>query len=480
MTSAVGTARGESGTDSPLELWGGIECTVNRVGDRYFDQVAQSGHDARITGDLERFAGLGLRTLRYPVLWERVAPGSQRYPDWEETDAALLKLRSLGVGVIAGLVHHGSGPRYTSLIDPVFPERLSDYATMVAERYPWIEMWTPINEPLTTARFSGLYGLWYPHARNDYAFVRAFMNECIAIRAAMDAVRQVNPAARLIQTEDLGRTYSTPSLRYQAEFENHRRWLTFDLLTGRIDPHHVMWDYLVTNGASRAELSGFVDNPCPPDLIGINHYPTSERFLDERVDLYPIHMRGGNGKDAYVDVEAVRALEDGIAGHLGVLREASSRYQLPLAITEVHLGCTVDEQLRWLSEAWQAALQLRAEGGAVAAVTVWALLGCFGWDGLLTKECGRYEPGAFDVSDGEPRLTLLGEMVRALAQTGHFEHPSLDSTPWWRKPSRICYAPYRHGQSLPRSATTRPTLEASAGTVETTEDSGVLIDGVGG
>jgi dTDP-4-dehydrorhamnose reductase len=179
MTALDRTPEAASPSDSPLELWGGIECTVNRVGDKYFDQIAQSGHDHRLTGDLERFAALGLRTLRYPLLWERVAPGAHRYPDWRRTDTAMLKLRDLEIDVIAGLVHHGSGPRYTSLIDPTFPERLRDYARMVAQRYPWLEMWTPVNEPLTTARFSGLYGLWYPHARNDYAFVRAFMNECV-------------------------------------------------------------------------------------------------------------------------------------------------------------------------------------------------------------------------------------------------------------------------------------------------------------
>ena len=38
-----------------LQLWGGIECTVNRVGDRYFDQVILTGHEHRID-DLDRFA----------------------------------------------------------------------------------------------------------------------------------------------------------------------------------------------------------------------------------------------------------------------------------------------------------------------------------------------------------------------------------------------------------------------------------------
>ena len=56
------------------------------------------------------------------------------------------------------------GPAYTSLADPEFPEKLAEYAGAVAKRYPWIGHYTPVNEPLTTARFSGWYGLWYPTA----------------------------------------------------------------------------------------------------------------------------------------------------------------------------------------------------------------------------------------------------------------------------------------------------------------------------
>ncbi|RYG78373.1 MAG: glycoside hydrolase, partial [Alphaproteobacteria bacterium] len=42
----------------PLELWGGHECTVNRVGDVWMDQTIRSGHQDRI-GDLDLFAELG-------------------------------------------------------------------------------------------------------------------------------------------------------------------------------------------------------------------------------------------------------------------------------------------------------------------------------------------------------------------------------------------------------------------------------------
>src|ERR671912_1225519 len=103
-----------------IELWGGIECTANRAGDRWFDQMARCGHDAR-PEDLDRIAALGVRTLRYPVLWERVAPESMADCDWRWSDERLARLRHLGIRPIVGLLHHGSGPSYTSLIDPRFP-----------------------------------------------------------------------------------------------------------------------------------------------------------------------------------------------------------------------------------------------------------------------------------------------------------------------------------------------------------------------
>ena len=45
-------------------------------------------------------------------------------------------------------------------------------AARVAARYPWVLDWTPVNEPVTTARFSGLYGHWYPHLCDFGTFMR--------------------------------------------------------------------------------------------------------------------------------------------------------------------------------------------------------------------------------------------------------------------------------------------------------------------
>lgn len=440
---------------APLEIWAGIECTVNRVGDDYFEQLERNGHADRLD-DLDRFAALGIRALRYPVLWERIAPNGLKSADWRWTDERLARLRELNVRPIAGLVHHGSGPRSTSLIDPTFPEQLAEFARAVADRYPWLTHYTPINEPLTTARFSGLYGHWYPHGRDALTFARALLIECRAVGLAMQAIRQVNPQAQLVQTEDLSKIFSTPHLAYQAEFENTRRWLTFDLLCGRVTADHSMWRYLCWLGIEQSELEWFLAHPCPPDIIGINHYLTSDRFLDERLDRYPPHTHGGNGRDVYADVEAVRVCADGIAGHQTLLQETWERYKLPIAITEVHLGCTREDQLRWLKEAADAVEALRSIGTDIRAITVWSLLGAYDWNSLLTRADNYYEPGVFDlrptsIAPAPPRPTAIATLTQQMAQGQPPTHPVLATLGWWRRPDRLLYPPVHCTHTSPNS-----------------------------
>ncbi|HEX8476034.1 MAG TPA: family 1 glycosylhydrolase [Pyrinomonadaceae bacterium] len=440
---------------SEVELWGGVECTVNRVGDQYFDQLERNGHDRRI-GDLDLFAALGVRALRYPVLWERTAPDGLENADWSWPDERLRRLRELDIRPIVGLVHHGSGPRTTSLVDSSFPEKLADYARAVARRYPWVDAYTPVNEPLTTARFSALYGLWYPHARDTESFARALFTQCRAIVLAMRAIREVNPAAQLIQTDDLGKTYSTPRLRYQAEFDNERRWIAFDLLTGRVTREHAMWKYFISAGIAESELAWFLDNPCPPDIIGVNHYLTSERFLDDRMERYPACTHGGNGRHAYADVEAVRVLAEGVAGVRGLLPEAWERYGLPLAVTEVHLGCTREEQMRWFKEVWDTARELRRAGDVdVRAVTAWSLLGAFDWNRLLTCSEGHYESGVYDLRGKrtEPRPTALAPMLAQLSQGRSYTHPVIEGPGWWRRLERLIYPSVRRRRVRASTAT---------------------------
>jgi dTDP-4-dehydrorhamnose reductase len=440
---------------APLALWGGVECTVNRVGNTYRDQLVLSGHHDRID-DLAAFAAIGIERLRYPVLWERVAPHAPHARDWRWSDRRLAEVRRQGMAPIAGLLHHGSGPAYTSLVDDDFPALFADFAGAVAARYPDILDWTPINEPLTTARFSALYGHWYPHARDAESFFRALLNQIDATRRAMAAIRRVSPTARLIQTEDLGETFSTAALADVARYYNDRRWLTWDLLCGRVVPGHPLWAEIAGVGLAD-RLRAIADDPCPPDVIGVNYYVTSDRYLDRDPAHGPVPAAG------FHDHVAARAMAPLPEGLPSLLRQAHKRYGMPTALTECHIGCTRDEQLRWVNECWRACTEARASGIDLVAFTAWALTGSTDWDSLVTKARGHRETGAFALAGSAIRPTALTDLLTRLHE-GESQaacvrrYPVLAAPGWWRRPAQRAPAT----ASSTAVAKTRPLLIAGA------------------
>lgn len=422
--------------NSNPELWGGIECTINRVQDRFFDQLRYSGHYNR-DEDIDNIAALGVKSLRYPILWEFHEPRKGMEIDWSWITARLEKIRSHNILPIAGLVHHGSGPNYTNLLDDNFPELLAGYAKKVAIMFPWLEYYTPVNEPLTTARFSGLYGLWYPHATNDISFARMLINQMKAVVLAMKAIREINPHAKLIQTEDLGKTYCSKRLYYQATFENERRWLSFDLLCGKVKPGHRMWAYFKRLGIPEESMEFFTENPCPPDVMGFNYYVTSERYIDENLSKYPECTYGGNELQEYADVEAIRIKMSEPHGLAVLLREAASRYSLPMAITECHLSCTREEQMRWFAQTWDSCKVLVKEGYDIRAVTAWSLFGAHGWKDLLTSKKMEYESGIFDIRSPNSRPTALAGLIKSLDNNDESKHPLIKGKGWWQRDLRF-------------------------------------------
>lgn len=419
-----------------VEIWGGVECSVVRIDGTVHDQLKMNGHEDRLE-DLDLFAGLGLRKLRYPLLWEKYI--SQKELFFVLHDERLKRMRSLGMEPIAGLLHHGSGPFDTDMMQDDFAERLADYAEIIASRYPWIEYYTPVNEPLTTARFSGLYGIWYPHKKDDYAFARMFLNELKGIVLSMQRIRQINPDAKLVQTEDIARIHSTPLLKSQADLENERKWLTYDVLTGKFDSDHIFWKYFIDIGIRKQDLDFFTNNVLPPDVCGFNYYVTSERFLDHRIQHYPDVCIGGNDFYDYADIEVVRVGNQSLAGIENLLREAINRYQLPVALTEIHLACTREEQLRWFYEAWIAVNNLHSEGHDIRGITAWSLLGSFDWNTLLQVKGAYYESGVFDIRSGKPRSTALADLVKSLTGKANIQKNLLSIPGWWNRNVRIKY-----------------------------------------
>jgi dTDP-4-dehydrorhamnose reductase len=429
---------GKKSTRKP-EIWGGIECSFNRVKDQYMDQLQYGGHYDRVLEDVEAIAALGIRTVRYPLIWERLHPSPGSHIDWNAVATPLNALRKRGVVPIAGLVHHGSGPRHADLLSDRFAPALAEFAGAVAEAFPWIEYYTPVNEPLTTARFSCLYGLWFPHRRSDRAFARAFINEMKGVVLSMKEIRRINPGAKLVQTEDLAKIYSTARLKYQADFENHRRWLSWDILCGKVTRYHPLWEYFVACGILPDALQFFVDNPCPPDIIGVDYYATSERYLDEALDKYPAHTHGSNHFERYADVEAFRVRHSHPCGIKQLLKETWERYHLPIAVTEVHINCDFDNQIRWFGEIRDTCVALINKGVDIRSVTAWALFGSYGWNALLTKANGDYESGAFDVRTGVPIATPVAEYLANVIRDPDHLHPAQSQKGWWRREDRFIF-----------------------------------------
>ncbi|HLI77933.1 MAG TPA: hypothetical protein VKV02_13390, partial [Acidobacteriaceae bacterium] len=291
-----------------------------------------------------------------------------------------------------------------------------------------------------TARFSALYGHWYPHERSFGGYARALVNQIKGTVLSMRAIRAITPGAQFVSTEDGGKTWSTPALHEICEEREQRRWLGLDLLCGRVDRAHPLFPFLIRHGITEREILWFADNPCPPDVIGLNYYLTSDRFLDHRVWMYPDWLAGGDtGSEPLVDIEAVRLRQGGIAGVGAILTEAWERYRLPVAITECHLGGGWDgDPVRWLAEVWTEAAETRRAGVDVAAITVWSLLGSWDWCSLVTCDNGVYEPGVFDIRGGNPIPTPLAAAVKSLAGG---EPLQAEGAGWWRHPERFNFAP---------------------------------------
>lgn len=421
-----------------LSIWAGIECTINRVQDSYFDQLDYAHFYTHLP--IDKLSDLGIEKLRFPILWEKHQPTLEGEIDWSWADTHLNKLNAMDIEPIAGLVHHGSGPAFTHLLDPQFPYLLAAYAKQVATRFPHINYYTPVNEPLTTARFSGLYGLWFPHHKKDASFLLMLLHQLKGVVLAMQEIRKINPCAKLVQTEDLSKIYSTPKLSYQAKFENKRRWLTYDLLSGKVNEAHPLWKFITKKHGIPVELFRFfTENVMVPDVFGFNYYVTSERYLDENLQNYPAHTHGGNGRHRYADVEAVRVQINENTGIKMLLTEAWERYKQPIAVTEVHLHCHREEQLRWFKHVWDNCVELRKEGIDIRGVTSWALFGSFGWDKLLTKPRGNYEPGVFDIRNGSARATALAAFIKDRT-TRDIKSISIENeSGWWSRDTRFLY-----------------------------------------
>jgi dTDP-4-dehydrorhamnose reductase len=135
-------------------------------------------------------------------------------------------------------------------------------------------------------------------------------------------------------------------------------------------------------------------------------------------------------------VEAIRIDLKEPHGPEILLQELWQRYKIPVAITEVHLHCSREEQVRWLQHMNDVALKLK-DSIDIRAVTAWSLLGSFGWNKLLTDINCDYETGAFDISAGYARPTALATRIKELSASEITSPHFLPQDGWWKQDSRF-------------------------------------------
>jgi beta-glucosidase/6-phospho-beta-glucosidase/beta-galactosidase len=329
------------------------------------DQMMASGHDSRWREDFGLARALGVDCLRYGPAYYRTHIGPGRY-DWSFADEAFAELRRLELAPIADLCHFGLPDWLGDFQNPDFPRYFAEYAEAFARRYPWICLYTPVNEMLVTAEYSALRGYWNEQLRSDRAFVTALAHVVEANIRATEAIRRVC-RPWFVQNEST-RYYhpSNPDAVAWADYLNERRFLTLDLNYGRQPSDHMV-GYLLANGMSRARIERLIRHDISPACVmGTDYYEGSEQMV------FP----DGSTRDS-------NAL-----GYSGVTRQYFDRYRLPIMHTETN---QIEERdaVSWLERQWTNVLHLRQEGFPIIGFTWYSLTDQVDWDIDLRERRGR-------------------------------------------------------------------------------------------
>ena len=108
------------------------------------DELESCGHYQQWSTDFDRVEELGIRFLRYGPPLHKTFLGPNRY-DWSFCDTVFPDLRRRGIIPITDLCHFGVPDWIGNFQNPDFPELFEQYASAFARRYPWIQLYTPVN-----------------------------------------------------------------------------------------------------------------------------------------------------------------------------------------------------------------------------------------------------------------------------------------------------------------------------------------------
>ncbi len=373
----------------------GIENSVPTLdgGRIRIDQMDACGHYARWQEDFALVKELGLEFLRYgpPIHLTYLGPG--RY-DWSFADETFGELRRLRIVPIVDLCHFGVPDWIGNFQNPDFPVLFESYARDFARRFPWAQLYTPVNEMFICALFSARYGWWNEQQASDRSFVTAIKHLVQANVLAMRAILELRPDAIFIQSESSEYFHAeNPAAIGPAEHLNALRFLPLDLNYGRrVDSD--IYEYLMDSGMTREEYHFFLDNRLKQHcILGNDYYATNEHRVSADGTVVP------SGE---------------VFGYDEITRHYFDRFRLPVMHTETNCaeGPTGQEAVDWLWKQWANVLRVRNDGVPIVGFTWYSLTDQMDWDTALRERNNRVYPvGLFDL---DRRIRPVGECYRKL------------------------------------------------------------------
>jgi beta-glucosidase/6-phospho-beta-glucosidase/beta-galactosidase len=343
------------------------------------DELEKCNHYKLWQKDFDLVQELGINFLRYgpPIHTTWLGPGKY---DWSFADVTFQDLLRRNIAPIVDLCHFGVPDWIGNFQNPEFPALFGQYAKAFAQRFPWVQLYTPVNEMYICAQFSARYGWWNEQLSGDKPFVTALKYIVKANVLAMQAILEVRPDAIFIQSESSEYFHAeNPAAIKPAETMNAERFLSLDLNYGK-RVNSSMYEFLMDNGMTREEYHFFLENKMKRHCImGNDYYFTNE------------HRVSADG--------STRASGE-IFGYHVITSQYHDRYRLPVMHTETNIwqGPNGDEAVNWLWKEWANVLRVRNDGVPMVGFTWYSLTDQVDWDTALRENNNRLCPvGLYDL-----------------------------------------------------------------------------------
>ena len=328
------------------------------------DEYALTQHYENWREDLALAASIGATSARYGFPWYRLNPAPGQW-DWSWTDAVVAEANKLGIGLIVDLVHYGT-PVWLkgSFTDPDYPDAVAEYARAVAERYAGqVAGITPLNEPLVTASFVGLRGIWPPHESGERGWSRVVVSLAEGMQRSIHAIRAVAPKLQIVHVEATHVWTAEDGLAAEHLLLDRKNYLPTDLVLGRVVPGHELYQWLLDQGIGVARLKGLAEAGTSPDVIGVNYYP--------ELSARQLHRY----EDKVVGV-TFNAWTDGLRS---IIEGFFERYGLPILVSETAVEGDDAHRTSWLDAVVGLIHAMRAEGLPVVGLVWWPLFDFVDW-----------------------------------------------------------------------------------------------------